>query len=739
MTLKATLAGTEAQAILIVQASGTPPTVRLTAPPNGATFTAPATLTLTAEATASTGATVVRVEFFAGNRKVAEASGTGAASGTFTAAWNTVPEGVYRLTARVTDSFGLQAVSAPAVTVTVNPAGSGPVVPAPQISPPGGTYEGFVSVSITDSLPGATIYYTVDGSDPAAGSAGSVVYGGGPFLLEQSATVKARAVKSGYTPSAVASEDYVITSGGGGGNGTGLTALITAPTDGATLTQPTPVVGTITAGSATGAAWEIDYRLCGEVRWTTLQTGGVPTGTTTVSARFDPTLLLNGAYELRLVALDREGNRAENAVSVVVEGNLKVGNFRLSYTDLVVPVAGIPLTVNRVYDTLDKRTSTPDGFGTGWTLNLANVRLQKSVPLHEDWEESNPKPTDLLRQFVVRPTRSHFVTITFPNGQVYRFAAVLTPTRQYIEPVRNARVEYVPVGQTRGTLVSNDDVPAPDNFVFVVNSQGNNPGVAWEPVYLMSYTNLVYNPTRFFLTTTDGTVWELDEKLGLVAVTETNGNTVTVGPDGFHSSRGMSVVFGRDGAHRISSITDPNGRVLHYQIDGNGDLSAFTDRENKTVHFDYDDRHNLTRLIDALGVPVLGNVFNEQGRLVQTRDADNNTTTFIHGIDDPVAPVNVEVTKDALGTKIVMAYDKRGNVLSTTRFLANPDGTQKPITTTTSYDDLSNPDSPTALTDAEGNSTTFTYGIKGELLTITNALGITTSTRTYDSVGDLLP
>jgi len=38
----------------------------------------------------------------------------------------------------------------------------------------------------------------------------------------------------------------------------------------------------------------------------------------------------------------------------VVEEDLKVGNFTITIQDLSIPVAGIPISINRTYDSRDK-------------------------------------------------------------------------------------------------------------------------------------------------------------------------------------------------------------------------------------------------------------------------------------------------------------------------------------------------------------------------------------------------
>ncbi len=77
---------------------------------------------------------------------------------------------------------------------------------APVFSLGAGTYQAPQSLTITDSTPNASIYYTSDGSTPTTGS---TLYTGS-ISISSSETVSAIAVASGYTASASTSSAYVI-------------------------------------------------------------------------------------------------------------------------------------------------------------------------------------------------------------------------------------------------------------------------------------------------------------------------------------------------------------------------------------------------------------------------------------------------------------------------------------------------------------------------------------------------
>lgn|GEM_PF-1391537 len=74
---------------------------------------------------------------------------------------------------------------------------------------PGGqqTGDGPISVELSTSTAGATIYYRTDGTHPVENAAGTYAYGGA-ISVGSLTTIKAKAVKSGWTSSAITSATY---------------------------------------------------------------------------------------------------------------------------------------------------------------------------------------------------------------------------------------------------------------------------------------------------------------------------------------------------------------------------------------------------------------------------------------------------------------------------------------------------------------------------------------------------
>jgi hypothetical protein len=104
------------------------------------------------------------------------------------------------------------------------------------------------------------------------------------------------------------------------------TAELITPVEGASITDFTDVVGSVMSESL--ASWTLDTRLHSEGAWTVLATGTTPVSG--VLGVFDPSLLLNGMYQLRLRATDTAARVAIDTATVVVRDNLKVGYFSLN-------------------------------------------------------------------------------------------------------------------------------------------------------------------------------------------------------------------------------------------------------------------------------------------------------------------------------------------------------------------------------------------------------------------------
>ena len=101
----------QAATLVATNSGNNPPTASITSPSNGASFMAPATITINATAG---GGTVTNVEFFQGATKLGQDT-----SSPYSLTWSTVLVGNYTLTVRATDNRGVTTTSAGvAISVT---------------------------------------------------------------------------------------------------------------------------------------------------------------------------------------------------------------------------------------------------------------------------------------------------------------------------------------------------------------------------------------------------------------------------------------------------------------------------------------------------------------------------------------------------------------------------------------------------------------------------------------------
>ena len=475
---------------------------------------------------------------------------------------------------------------------------------------------------------------------------------------------------------------------------------ITSLSDGDVITAPTDIIGTVTDDNLT--SYRLEIATFGDNNFREIASG-TNSITDNLLGEFDPSILLNDSYILRLVAEDAGGNTSIDQVNVSVEGELKIGNYQLSFTDLTVPLTGIPIILTRTYDSHNAQNI--DDFGYGWRMELKDTDLRTSVPQSglEDILVYNPF-FDGAR-----------VYITLPGGQREGFT---------FQPQRAPGLKGSFLGIWQPKFVPDADVTSEltvQNFDLFRTKTGE---------YLGFASSLGYNPSNsafggtYTLTTKEGIIYEIDGDTGdTKTVRDRNGNELTFTDGGVFSSTGQEITFERDAQNRITAVIDPNGNRIEYGYDDNGDLTTVTDREGNVTRFVYDDvfEHYLEEIIDPLGRTGARSEYDDQGRLTKIIDADGQAVELIHN------PNNfVQTIKDQLGNETVYEYDTKGNVLT------EIDARGGVITRT--YDEQNN---MLTETDALGNTTTFTYDNRANVLTETDPLGNITR-YTYNSFGDVL-
>ncbi len=459
----------------------------------------------------------------------------------------------------------------------------------------------------------------------------------------------------------------------------------------------------------------------------------------------------NGIWIIAIEVVDTGGGLGTTETSVIVDGQLKLGRYHITYQDLAVPVGGIPIQVLRTYDTLNK--DHVGDFGNGWTLDVSDFRVQINRPLGDGgWERYACGGGIIFVNYCFRTSRSHYVTVTWPDGRTETFD--FTPRGLTSFFGAGAIASYTPRAAATSTLE-----PA----------GGANLGWTGDGnLYNDPFTpGTLYDPDRFVLVANDGTRYTLDRNDGLIQAEDRNGNTVTIDDLGIHSSNGPDIDFTRDGLGRITSATGPDNEAAVYGYTPAGDLDSVTDPNNHETSFDYVD-HALTQITDALGNPFQRLEY-EDGRLVAVVDANNNRTEITTSVGSRTQTVTSpdgrqitlssfdqrgnETARDDIfdGTHHISSrtYSDDGRDLVTSRtdpnnhtWTADYDDhghlaaftDAKGQTATLEYDDYG---SPTAVVDENGGTVTFDYDTRGNLTTLTDPVG-RHRTWTYNSRGDTL-
>jgi choice-of-anchor C domain-containing protein len=609
--------------------------------------------------------------------------------------------------------------SGSAVALVVSSGPQGPAVTAIRVTPTApllltGQTQAFAATGILangSSLP-LTSGLTWTSSNPAVASID--VNGLSTALSQGSTTISAS--QGGITGSATFTVAQSVP------DATLPIAEITAPADGASIASAVPIVGT--ASDANFLKYLIEIAPFETGVFSTLHVGTAPVTGGTL-ATLDPTTLVNDLYVVRLTVIDKADNRTQTEITVQITRDKKVGNFTLAFQDLNVPMAGIPISVVRSYDSRDK---TRGDFGIGWRLDVQSLRLRVTGIPGDGWR-INRTGGVLNRLYSLKETRAHKVAITLPDGKVEEFTLTPVPDSQRLSTLDATSAVYSPGAQTSGRLQ-----PVGGTDLIVVGAQ---PGT----VQLLTPGYELYNPAEYEYTTPEGQVILISRTAGVKQIRDRSGNTVSFAPGGIIHSAGKSITFARDGQGRITTVTDPMGNAQTYAYDINGDLASHTDAEGRRTSFLYNYEHGLIEIQDPRGVRPIRNEYDAAGRLIKTIDAYGKEITYTHDlganrelITDRLGNTTIHVyddlgnvtqTADPLGGVTNRSYDGRGNTLSETDPLGR--------TRTTTYDGQ---DNRLTETDPLGQTTRYTYNNSRQVLTVTDALGRITS-NAYDANGNL--
>ena len=381
--------------------------------------------------------------------------------------------------------------------------------------------------------------------------------------------------------------------------------------------------------------------------------GRVPAGGS--FGRLDFTQVRNGPYTL-VLEVRANGQTANASAQIALSSPLKIGQFKFSQQDLVLPVGGIGLQVIRTYDSLN---SSAGDFGYSWTYSTADLGLTVDDQRVQAQDAVDGTP------FSLRTGGSWDVTLDMPDtGRRVTFAFSL------IQGSLTAQAVWTPPPGVHASLV-----PTVSPILVTLPPPWTPP--IWQAAGFETDWQ-AFDWPGFILTLQDGTQYRLDrEDLGEHFYASDTGygrlrpclhrrlsdphdrcqrrphRLCACGPllrniEQYNSANQKlkSILFQRDSQNRITAIytpenLDPNGTPtgpasVLYSYDAAGNLGSarkLTDGSDPsnpayaTTTYRYTHPrfpHLLTEVIDPRGISTLRAEFDADGRLIGTFDASGN-------------------------------------------------------------------------------------------------------------------
>jgi len=551
-----------------------------------------------------------------------------------------------------------------------------------------------------------------------------------------------------------------------------VSVSITNPVAGSTYTVPTNIMLQAQASCSSGTVTQVQFYgngvLIGQASNTpvgyTLQWKSVPAGIQAITA----------------VAFTSDANNQQLSsapVPITVNWPTNVGLISFALNDLNVPVAGLPLQINRLYDT---GLATNGAFGQNWKLDYETVKIEKNDSLATDWYGSGSG-----LGYCINDSTQHLVTVSLNNSEKFYFQLRLVfdsdanpcvTSSQVPDCYNFYTVHFVVIPLGPGQLYL-----APPGAGVGMDDQLTGWHQPLTAVYFddSGFPIGTYDPdfSQFTFIDTDGTAYGFNSDGTVASRTDRNGNALFYGDSGINHSTGKQVSFVRDGAGRITEIRDPialatgGSPVLKYSYSGSGNLTnvAHLVQRSPAIYentgYAYTNTsfpHYITSITDPRGIVSVRYEYDSQGRVSKQYDALNRYTSYTYDVVNYRQTATDRLTnstiqsfalsgqitsiQDAAGGLKSYGYDSQGREIVETNALGQAtafayDANDNLIGSTNQSGSVSNSTYNTfgevlISVDARGFGTTNAYDPAGNLLFTTNALGIVTAYG-YDFQGNM--
>lgn len=241
-------------------------------------------------------------------------------------------------------------------------------------------------------------------------------------------------------------------------------------------------------------------------------------------------------------------------------------------------------------------------------------------------------------------------------------------------------------------------------------------------------STITWNDDGWSLRTRDGlTYWFPDWSRGS-AITDRNGNTVTLTRDGadgggpgqdltqITSPTGRWIKLAYDSSHRVTEVRDNIGRTVTYTYNSAGRLSTVTNPAGDTTEYTYDTAGRVSTITDARGITFLTNQYDTNGRVARQTLAGGQTYEFDYVLSSWGTVQEARVTHQD-GTQRHVTFNNAGVATSDT-VVAAGGSSERATTFTRRADNLI-----TQVTDPYGRVSTYDYDDQGRLESTTVLAG----------------